>query len=64
MENKKWYAYMDEFGIWRATNNSWIIPNNTRTRNSFQSEEDAEDWIAKEKRNGINSTLGSSNKVT
>ena len=55
MENKKWYAYVDEFGIWRATNNSWIIPNNTRTRNSFQSEEDAELWIEEEQCNDVTS---------
>ncbi len=55
MENKKWYAYVDEFGIWRATDNSWTIPNNTRTRNNFQSEEDAELWIKEEQANDVTS---------
>jgi len=45
-----WYAYMDEFGIWRATNDSWTIPNNTRVRNNFKSEEEAKQWISREKK--------------
>ena len=49
MENR-WFAYMDEFGIWRTTNDSWTIPNNTRVRNNFQSEEEAKQWITREKK--------------
>ncbi len=64
MESDEWYAYICEFGTWRTTNNSWTIPNETRVRNNFKTKQEAEDWIAKEKRNGISSTSGSSNKIT
>ena len=59
----EYYAYQDRFGFWRTTNNSWTIPNETRVRNDFKTKQEAEDWIAKEKRNGIDSTSRSSNKV-
>ena len=64
MERDEYYAYQDRFGFWRTTDDSWTIPNETRVRNDFKTKQEAEDWIAKEKRNGINITSGSSNKVT